>query len=550
MGMIAYFFRHSRNTVSTSVVAGMVSGACNVALLAVINAVVKAHGPTTALLWGFVALCVLLPVTRFISESLLSRLGQDATSELRMKLCGRILATPLRQLEQIGTPRLLAVLGDDIPTIAGAILFFPLICVNVALVVGCLVYMGILSPVLLAVVLAFMLIGIVSYQVPIMKVTRTFDRVRRDANTLQSHFRALTQGTKELKIHSRRRREFLEQELNTTVDSIRRHNILAQNVYSAAASWGQTLVFIVIGLILFGLSTLRHLDTGTIIAYTLTLLYLMTPLQQILNTMPQMSRANVAFKNIEQLGLSLSGHDADQVGGKDFKPGGWQQLELKSVTHVYSGEDEGESFTLGPINLSFKPGELVFIVGGNGSGKTTFVKLLTGLYAPEKGYISLDGQPIGDANKEEYRRQFSVVFADFYLFEQLLGLANPQLDDQAREYLKKFKLAHKVQFANGKFSTTDLSQGQRKRLALLTAYLEDRPIYIFDEWAADQDPHFKSIFYRELLPELKARGKTVFVISHDDRYYDAADRLIKLDSGQLVSDVRNATDSAMLETAG
>jgi putative ATP-binding cassette transporter len=550
MGMIAYYFKHSRNTVSVSVAAGMASGACNAALLAVINAVLKTRGPTTALMWGFVALCVLLPATRFVSECLLTKLAQDATCHLRMKLCSQVLATPLRQLEQIGTPRLLAVLGDDIPTISGAILFFPLICVNAALVVGCLVYMGILSPALLAIVLGFMALGIASYQFPIMRVTRIFDRVRRDANRLQSHFRALTHGTKELKIHNRRRQEFLQEELNATTDSIRRNNIVGQNVYSAAASWGQTLVFVVIGLILFALPTVRPLGSGMIIAYTLTLLYFVTPLQQILNTLPQMSRAGVAFRNIEKLGLTLSGPEADGAARRDFKPIEWQDLELKSVTHVYSGEGEKEGFVLGPIDLSFKPGEVVFIVGGNGSGKTTLVKLLTGLYAPEKGHISLDGQPVGDADREEYRQQFSVVFADFYLFDRVLGLDNPKLDGEARGYLEKLKLADKVQFADGRFSTTELSQGQRKRLALLTAYLEDRPIYIFDEWAADQDPQFKSVFYRELLFELKAKGKTVFVISHDDRYYDVADRLIKLDSGQVVSDLRNVADRALLESAG
>lgn len=98
------------------------------------------------------------------------------------------------------------------------------------------------------------------------------------------------------------------------------------------------------------------------------------------------------------------------------------------------------------------------------------------------------------------------------------------------------QLSHKVKIEQGRLSTIDLSQGQRKRLALLTAYLEERPIYVFDEWAADQDPYFKNIFYLELLPQLKARNKTVFVISHDDRYYDIADRLIKLDEGQVVED--------------
>jgi putative pyoverdin transport system ATP-binding/permease protein len=189
---------------------------------------------------------------------------------------------------------------------------------------------------------------------------------------------------------------------------------------------------------------------------------------------------------------------------------------------------------LGPINLVFEPGSLVFITGGNGSGKTTLIKILTGLYAAETGEIRLDGKPIHIANADAYRQLFSAVFSDFFLFDQLHGMVN--VDEDAKRYLNLLQLEHKVSVKDGKFSTIDLSQGQRKRLALLIAYLEDRPIYVFDEWAADQDALFRDIFYHQLLPDLKRRGKSVFVISHDERYYHIADRLIRLDYGGVESD--------------
>jgi putative ATP-binding cassette transporter len=206
------------------------------------------------------------------------------------------------------------------------------------------------------------------------------------------------------------------------------------------------------------------------------------------------------------------------------------------VTHAYHRELEESSFTLGPINLTFYPGELVFIVGGNGSGKSTLAKLITGLYRPETGEIRLDGKPIKDENQVWYRQHFSAVFSDFYLFERLIGLSNTDLNSLARHYLVQLQLDQKVQVKDGMLSTTALSQGQRKRLALLTAYLEDRPIYLFDEWASDQDPVFKEIFYTQLLPELKSRGKTVLVISHDDHYFHLAERIVKLDYGQVEYD--------------
>jgi len=211
----------------------------------------------------------------------------------------------------------------------------------------------------------------------------------------------------------------------------------------------------------------------------------------------------------------------------------WEELELDAVTHSYHREKEDSVFTLGPLSLTFQRGEMVFIIGGNGSGKTTLVKLLTGLYKPESGQLSFNGEPVTDETIESYRQHFSVVFSDFYLFENLLGVDSPELDAKALDYLIELQLDRKVQVKDGHLSTTALSQGQRKRLALLVAYLEDRSIYIFDEWAADQDPQFKEIFYYHLLPALKAKGKTVLVVSHDDRYYQMADRIIKLANGKL-----------------
>jgi putative ATP-binding cassette transporter len=173
-------------------------------------------------------------------------------------------------------------------------------------------------------------------------------------------------------------------------------------------------------------------------------------------------------------------------------------------------------------------------VGGNGSGKSTLAKLIAGLYAPESGNVRWDGEPLTEQTTDAYRQLFSAVFSDFYLFERILGLQLDNLDERAQQYLEKLQLEHKVQVNEGVLSTLELSQGQRKRLALLTAYLEDRSIYLFDEWASDQDPFFREIFYKQILLELKQRGKTVLVISHDDRYFHLADQLIKLEYGQRV----------------
>ena len=210
------------------------------------------------------------------------------------------------------------------------------------------------------------------------------------------------------------------------------------------------------------------------------------------------------------------------------------------MTFAYPFDSEGRRFVLGPLDLELRRGELVFVIGGNGSGKSTLMKVLTGMYGQEQGTIRLDGVAVTERNREWYRRHFSAVFTDFYLFDSLLGMDESDLDKRATRGLEELELDDKVQVSDGVFSTTALSQGQRKRLALLTAFLEDRPIYVLDEWAADQDPHYREIFYRHLLPDLKARGKAIVVISHDDRYYHLGDRIVKLEDGKLVPSPRVA----------
>jgi putative pyoverdin transport system ATP-binding/permease protein len=255
-----------------------------------------------------------------------------------------------------------------------------------------------------------------------------------------------------------------------------------------------------------------------------------------LNQIPAMERAYLAAERIEQLGFKLNAVKSESLGAVSDVDKAWRRLDLVDVTHSYRQDGGNTEFQLGPINLTIYPGELIFLVGGNGSGKTTLVKLLMGLYEPESGEIRVDHKPVTMANRDDYRQQFSAVFFDFYLFERLFGIDAKHVDAESQKYLDLLQLSNKLQVKDGQLSTIELSQGQRKRVALLNAYLEDRPIYIFDEWAADQDPQFKEIFYYELVPELKTRGKTVIVISHDDRYYALADRLIKLESGKIEYD--------------
>ena len=541
MKLFRFLLRYSPGTFALSIFFGLISGAANIGMVVFISRALTQNrrASTESVLWLYVALCALMPITRFVSEMVLNYLSQNAIYGLRMKLSRQILEAPLKHLEKIGSPRLYATLTDDIISIASALMFLPVIFINATVVVGCLFYLGWLSFNVLSVLMCFMVVGVVSYQMLLLRSIRYQRRAREDMDMLFKHYRSMTDGNKELKIHQGRREAFVSRLLESTAKRLRKLNLSATALFTAAASWGQALFFILIGVVLFAVPIFEDLSTPVMITCTIVILYLMTPLSVTLNLLPSLTKANVALKKVELLGLSLDTQrksaDATPVAGPASMESkdGWKRLELVNVRHTYHREQEDESFTLGPIDLDFRPGELIFITGGNGSGKTTLLKLITALYLPESGEIRMDGKAISPQNVDTFREQFSVVFSDFHLFETILGIDKPELDAKAIHYLKQLHLEHKVRYQDGNFSTTDLSQGQRKRLALLTAYLEDRSIYIFDEWAADQDPHFKQIFYYELLPALKARGKTVLVITHDDRYFHIADRMIKLENGKL-----------------
>ena len=534
MNLIRLLLNNSWITVLFAMLAGFLSGASSTGLIALTSrALTSTRTALAPQFWSFVGLCLMLLFTNIASQVLLARLSEGAIYDMRMLLSRKILASPLRQLEEVGVARLLAVLTDDIQSISTAFFNFPSLCTNIAIVVSCMVYLGWLSPPVFFFIASVMLLGIASVQFLINRGRRVLVLAREQQDCLMNHFRALTEGTKELKLHHQRRQSFLSQDLQATAAVFRRYNITARIVFAIAGSWGLLSIFLSLGILLFGLPQLLSVEPLVLAGYTLVTIYLILPLQQVLNSVPIFSRASIALAKIESLELSLVTHAKEDRDSRGEAHSSWQRLELIGVTHTYYREQEESNFTLGPLELTILAGELIFIVGGNGSGKSTLAKVITGLYAPESGAIYLDGMPVTEQNQEWYRQHFTAVFSDFHLFKRLLGLESDDLVLQARKYLKQLQLHHKVEVKDGLLSTTALSQGQRKRLALLTAYLENRPIYLFDEWASDQDPMFKQIFYTQLLPELKNRGKTVLAISHDDRYFHLADRLIKLEDGKL-----------------
>jgi putative ATP-binding cassette transporter len=536
MNLIAFLLRNAWRSIAIALSTGFISGGCSAGLIALISYVVvhdiAAWGRVT---FWFGGLALVSLITGMVSRWVLVRFSQDAVCALQLQLSRQILTTELSHLERLGFPRLLAILTEDIQTIASAVSVIPALCINLAVVAGCMVYISWLSWKILVMVLLLTLVASLSCGILLARGRQLLETAREQQDRLFQHFRTVVEGVKELKLHFWRRQDFLQQDLEATARQFRRYNTRGLSLFTILDSWGKLIYFFAIGLVVFILPHLIEITPQARLGYLLTFTYLLGPMESIVNKLPLLGKLSIALRKIEALQLVLTER---AVQPAPPQPTPWHRLDLRQVSCTYPGEQIDQTFTLGPLDLTFYPGELVFIIGGNGSGKSTLAKLITGLYRPESGEIWLDQQRITPANREAYCQYFSVVFSDFYLFDRLLGLDKRELDSHAEGYLRKLQLDHKVTIHQGQLSTTALSQGQRKRLALLTAYLEDRPIYLFDEWAADQDPAFKDIFYTQYLQQLKAAGKTLLVISHDDHYFHLADRIIKLDYGQLEYDKR------------
>ncbi|MDI1443043.1 cyclic peptide export ABC transporter [Polyangium sp. 6x1] len=538
MRLVKLLLRQSFGLVVLSVLCGLLSGAAFAALVALLNeALASDEGRLGDLGSKFVAVAAVALVTRVASQVLLTWVRHRALLEMRHQLASRILAAPLRSLEEQGPHLVLGALMEGVVTAGTGLSILPFFFTNVIVILASLSYLAWLSLGALGVMLACIVVGLVTYWIPTIHAMRLLEQGRNVQDTVFKQFQSLVSGIKELKLHRRRRGAFLDEHLVPTIDKMQRLGVKSQNFFTGSSAWGLLFFFVFLGVLVFVYQRWIPLDRATLTGYALATLYIQQPLGALMDMIPVIGQGEVAVQKIEKLGLSLSAErDLAPRAEPPEAPRTFEVIELSKVTHTYHRENEEGGFTLGPIDLTLRRGELVFVVGGNGSGKTTLAKLITGLYTPEGGEIQLDGRSVSDADREDYRELFSAIFSDYHVFDVLLGLSPAQRETRVKHYLARLLLDKKVAVVGGALSTTALSQGQRKRLALLATYLEDRPIYLFDEWAADQDPQFKDVFYRELLPELRSQGKTVVAITHDDRYFDLADRVVKLEDGRLAAD--------------
>ncbi len=531
MKLLALLFRDNRLPLLGIMLLSVGSALLSVAVIAYVNnRLIAGSDDLGQALLGFLGLLVLLLICATAAQLSLHGLSHRFVYRLRRSLVKRVMDTDIERLEQIGGARILASLSTDIRNITIAFVGLPEMLYGLSLTVAAFAYLAWLSPALFVTTLLWLGVTFVVGWLLVSRVHRHIQRMREAEDRLYGNYQDVIDGRKELALNRDRAHRLYQEEFDDNANAYKREIIRADMYHGLSGNWANIMVLGLIGLVFFLAGGLGWASASVAATYALTMLFLRTPMVAAVGTLPHLITAQVSLDKLEA--LALSPHQGDFPQLAKLQPD-WQTLTLDGLSYRYPAE-EGEGFDVGSLHLQLQRGEVLFIIGGNGSGKSTMARLLTGLYRPHSGRILLDDQPVDAAHWVAYRQLFASVFTDFHLFSRLLGPAGEEADaEETRHWLSQLHLDSKVRVAAGRLLDTRLSQGQRKRLALLLGLLEHRDILLLDEWAADQDPLFRRLFYRELLPAIKAAGKTVVAITHDDHYFDQADRILRMDRGQL-----------------
>jgi len=544
--MVSDILKRSRYAFALISAISAIAGATNIWLLALINRQASASSSNLSDAATFGMVLALMVGISFLSQTLLSRLSARTFFRLREELALGINNLSVRQIDIFGTHRLYTALTRDVPTVHDLIIVLPSYVFNFTVAVACLIYLGTLSPRLLGIFAFFLVVALLVAKFLINdRAEAKFTERRRTEDDLFKSYKSIIEGNKELKLHAARAAAFVQKDLREHATRYRDATVKAEFFWNMSSNWSLAMVFIGVGVLLFAATHVGITDRSVLAAFVLVIFYMISPLTLLMNSFRTIHSAKISLARLRDLRLGSAPAAPCPTATVAQR---FESLAAEQVCFNYADNGEEGGFTVGPFDLEIQRGEIVYFVGGNGSGKTTAAKMLMGLYPLESGLLRLNGQPVQD--QQAYMQHFSAVLQDYHLFETIAPKRGGKIDDVAiRAMIEKLRLSDKVQVTDGALSTTQLSYGQRKRLALLVAYFDDSDIYVFDEWAADQDPEFREFFYKDVLVDMQRLGKTVLVVSHDDRYFHLADTVVKFESGRIVSIVRSNDGMAAVTLA-
>jgi putative pyoverdin transport system ATP-binding/permease protein len=517
----------------------IIAGLSNAMVLAVVNA---AAGPSAQ---NNKARLAVMFVTVLVAYSISQRyLMFEASKEIeriihrvRSRLTAAVRDSELIDIEHIGRTRIYNAISKEIQALGQNTNTLVAVSQMSLLVVFAMLYLLVLSPIAFAIAMVFMSVAVTIYLGRLKVVNKAITDSFGAEFGLHELLEGILDGFKEVKLNATRSQQISDDLLEASLEAAE-SRVTAQSELVRNYVFTQNVFFLLLATMVFVVPLITDIASETIVKLTTAILFVVSAIAGVVSSVPVFINANASAGNIMDLQRAIGAPPRllSESARIAVAPTAFERIEVKDASFTY-GEGGSQGFRVGPFNVTFKAGETVFISGGNGSGKSTFMRLFTSLYWPRDGYVAVDGQPVTHETVENYRALFTAVFSEYHLFKRLYGVA-PEALAEIPELLKLFEIEDKTQLIDGAFTTVNLSAGQRKRVALIVAMLERRPICVLDEWAADQDPLFRRKFYEDLLPMLKARGMTVIAVSHDDRYFSVADRRLHLEEGRIVSDLR------------
>ena len=483
------------------------------------------------LLMLFMVCFVLFVICRKFVLEQTSGIVEGIINRVRIRVAEKVRGAELPHFEQIGAAPIYTALAEETRTLSESANMIVGSLSSAILVALAMLYIAVLSLPSFFLLGTLISLGVLFYLNNVRAARPALRRAAEEEHRFFDELGHLLYGFKELKIDTEKSNALFEQELKVVARKAEDLRLAAARQFSRVTVFGESFFYGLMGVLIFVMPALAaQQDSQTLIRVVAVLMFITNSVSEMVGSVPAVEKANIAIERIEQLEASLGPVPPPP---DDMAAPAFERLACVGMTFHYPEVSGRRAFQLGPIDLQVRKGEVIFIIGGNGSGKSTFLKLLCGLYPPSAGHLSLNGEPVTRGTLQQYRSKFAIILQDFHLFSRLFHVSR---FDRARinQLLAAFDLAAVTGVReDGRLENIQLSKGQQKRLALLVTDLEDRDVLIFDEWAADQDPEFRRYFYQELITSLAARGKTVIAATHDDHYFHLADRVLKMSEGKL-----------------
>ncbi|ABQ05131.1 cyclic peptide export ABC transporter [Flavobacterium johnsoniae] len=489
----------------------------------------------------FVSILVYTYLLNVIFQKKLNKFSFNMLYENEKKIFKQILSVPLLKLEQYGSQRFYTVV-EDLRTFSLLPYTVTHTINSLLMLILCLIYMFTLSLVSALIVVSLIVMVGACYFIVMNAMSKRVNQLREYNDGYYKSVDDVIRGFKELKVSFLRRDNLLNKFIIPNRDEAMNLDFSINYVFLSINLISQYGLYFVVSVILFVLPALDLLSREDVISYVVIILFISGPINNIINLQQLYTRFFVANTRISNFIKDFE--VIEETAPKNETLNDFQSLNFSDVEFTYPSKDEDSSFQLGPISLNIQKGETIFIVGGNGSGKSTFINLLTGLYKPTEGKIIIDDKSDRGENIQDL---IAAVFTDNHLFSKNYDDYTLENNKDYVELLKTMEMDRIITDDKDSSIRRKFSKGQSKRMSLIFNLLEKKPVMVLDEWAADQDPHFRKYFYEFLLPKFKEEGKTIIAVTHDDAYFHLADRIIKFDYGNIVKEIKTTSKEELAE---